>query len=46
MEWEAGCEKASGAAAALCAAKNRGTRELRYTNLRGALEKGGVYFES
>jgi hypothetical protein len=38
--------QASGTAAALCAAKNCGTRELRYANLREALEKGGVYFES
>ena len=38
--------QASGTAAALCAAKNCGTRELKYANLRGALEKGGVYFES
>ena len=38
--------QASGTAAALCAAKNCGTRELKYANLRVALEKGGVYFES
>jgi hypothetical protein len=38
--------QASGTAAALCAAKNCGTRELKYSNLREALEKGGVYFES
>ncbi len=38
--------QASGTAAALCAAKNCGTRELKYANLREALEKGGVYFES
>ena len=36
----------TGTAAALCAAKNCGTRELRYADLRDALEKGGVYFES
>jgi hypothetical protein len=35
-----------GAAAALCAARNRGTRELAYGALRKALEQGGVYFES
>jgi len=38
--------QATGTAAALCAAKNCGTRELRYANLRSALVKGGVYFES
>jgi hypothetical protein len=38
--------QAAGTAAALCAARNRGTRELRYADLREALEKGGVYFES
>ncbi|MDH4241468.1 MAG: FAD-dependent oxidoreductase [Phycisphaerae bacterium] len=38
--------QASGTAAALCAAKNCGTRELKYANLRESLEKGGVYFES
>ncbi len=38
--------QASGTAAALCAAKNCGTRGLRYANLREVLEKGGVYFES
>ncbi len=38
--------QATGTAAALCAAKNRETRELRYRDLRRALEKGGVYFES
>jgi hypothetical protein len=32
-------------AAALCAARNLGTRDLRYSDLRKALEKGGVYFE-
>jgi hypothetical protein len=38
--------QATGTAAALCAAKNCGTRELRYANLKSALVKGGVYFES
>ncbi len=38
--------QAAGAAAALCAAKNCGTRELPYRDLRKALEDGGVYFES
>ena len=38
--------QATGTAAALCAAKNCGTRELRYRDLRDALGKGGVYFES
>jgi hypothetical protein len=38
--------QAAGTAAALCAAKNCGTRELRYSFLRDALIKGGVYFES
>jgi len=37
--------QAAGTAAALCAAKNCGTRELRYAELRDTLEKGGVYFE-
>ncbi len=37
--------QATGTAAALCAAKKCGTRELRYADLRKALEKGGVYFE-
>jgi hypothetical protein len=36
----------AGTAAALCAAKNCGTRDLSYPALREALEKGGVYFES
>ena len=36
----------AGTAAALCAAKNCGTRELPYRELRAALVKGGVYFES
>jgi len=38
--------QATGTAAALCAAKNRGTRELRYRDLRKTLENDGVYFES
>ncbi|MHC4742001.1 MAG: FAD-dependent oxidoreductase [Planctomycetota bacterium] len=38
--------QAAGTAAALCAAKNRGTRELKYADLREALEKSDVYFES
>lgn len=38
--------QAAGTAAALCAGTGRGTRELRYADLRKALEAGGVYFES
>ncbi len=38
--------QATGTAAALCAAKKCGTRDLHYADLRKALEKGGVYFES
>lgn len=38
--------QASGTAAALCAAKNIGSRELPYPELRKALEAGKVYFES
>ena len=38
--------QATGTAAALCSAKNCGTRELKYSVLRTALEKGGVYFEA
>jgi hypothetical protein len=38
--------QASGTAAALCAAKNCGTRDLQYSNLYEALKKSGVYFES
>ena len=38
--------QASGTAAALCAAKDCGSRELNYKDLRKALEKNGVYFES
>jgi len=33
-------------AAALCAAKNCETRDLKYADLRKALETAGVYFES
>jgi hypothetical protein len=38
--------QAAGTAAALCAAKKCGTRDLAYQALRESLEKGGVYFES
>ena len=38
--------QATGTAAALCAAKNCGTRDLSYSDLRKALDNGGVYFES
>jgi hypothetical protein len=38
--------QAAGTAAALCARQGCGTRDLRYAELRVALEKGGVYFES
>ena len=38
--------QAAGTAAALCAARNCGTRQLPYTVLRTALEAGDVYFES
>ncbi len=38
--------QAAGAAAALCAAKKCGTRELKYPDLRDALAKAGVYFDS
>jgi len=37
--------QAAGTAAALCAARKCGTRQLPYAELRKALEKGGVYFE-
>ena len=37
--------QAAGTAAALCAEKNIGSRDLKYSKLRAALEKGGVYFE-
>ncbi|MBM4027116.1 MAG: FAD-dependent oxidoreductase [Planctomycetes bacterium] len=36
----------AGTAAALCAAKNLGTRDLRYPLLRDALLKAGVYLEA
>jgi hypothetical protein len=38
--------QATGTAAALCAQKNCGTRELRFSDLREALAKGGVYLEA
>jgi len=38
--------QAAGTAAALCAARNCGTRELPYPDLRQALESNGVYFEA
>jgi hypothetical protein len=38
--------QAAGAAAALCAAKNIGTRELAYADLRQALVKGGAHLEN
>jgi hypothetical protein len=38
--------QAAGTAAALCSAKRTETRELKYADLRFALEKGNVYFES
>jgi hypothetical protein len=38
--------QAAGTAAALCAAKNVGTRDLRYRDLRDALTQAGVYFEA
>jgi len=37
--------QATGTAAALCAARNCGTRELPYPDLRETLEHDGVYFE-
>jgi len=37
--------QAAGTAAALCAIKNKGTREVPYSLLRETLVKGGVYFE-
>ena len=37
--------QAAGTAAALCAQKGCGTRDLAYRDLRKALEKGGVHFE-
>ncbi len=38
--------QAVGTAAALCAKADCGTRRLPYSDLRQALEKGGVYFET
>ncbi|HIJ53367.1 MAG TPA: FAD-dependent oxidoreductase [Planctomycetes bacterium] len=38
--------QATGTAAALCAAKNCRTRELRYADLRNTLVRNNVYFES
>ena len=38
--------QAAGTTAALCAARKCDTRDLPYSKLRAALEKGGVYFES
>ncbi|MHC4423122.1 MAG: FAD-dependent oxidoreductase [Planctomycetota bacterium] len=38
--------QAAGTAAALCAAKNCGSRDLKYAALRDTLKKGGVYFET
>lgn len=37
--------QAAGTAAALCAAKKCGTRELHYADLRKKLENDNVYFE-
>jgi hypothetical protein len=37
--------QANGTAAALCAKKKCGSRDLKYTTLRKELEKGKVYFE-
>lgn len=37
--------QAAGTAAALCALKNSGTREIPYSDLRSILEKDKVYFE-
>ena len=36
----------AGTAAALCAARNLGSRDLRYSTLRDALEKGDVYLKA
>ena len=38
--------QAAGIAAALCSAKECGTRELSYSDLRNALEKNNVYLEA
>jgi hypothetical protein len=40
-----GQHRATGSAAALCAQKKCGSRELKYPELSAALQKGGVYFE-
>jgi len=37
--------QAAGTAAAICAAKNRGTRELPFSDLRNTLTKNNVYLE-
>ena len=37
--------QAAGTAAALCAVREIGAREIVYSDLRAALERGGVYFE-
>jgi hypothetical protein len=37
--------QAAGTAAALCAARKCGTRELPYKDLRQALQQAGVYLE-
>ena len=38
--------QAAGTAAALCAKNKTGTRDLKYSDLRKALEKGKVYFKA
>jgi hypothetical protein len=38
--------QAAGTAAALCTSKNLGTRDLKYNDLRSALDNGNVYFEN
>jgi hypothetical protein len=38
--------QAAGTAAARCAARNCGMRDLSYGAFRKALEQGGVYFEN
>ena len=38
--------QAAGTAAALCAERGCGTRDLPYADLRQALERDGVYFEA
>jgi hypothetical protein len=38
--------QAAGTAAALCAARKCGSRELPYLDLRKALQAAGVYFEA